>query len=62
MDEDALRTRLRDFGLSEKEVSTYLTILDHGEAKASDIADDAGVSKRYDYSVADDLETRSSSR
>lgn len=58
MDADALRTRLRDFGLSDKEVSTYLTILDHGEAKASVIADDAGVSKRYVYSVADDLETR----
>lgn len=58
MDDDALRTRLRDFGLSDKEVSTYLTILDHGEAKASVIADEAGVSKRYVYSVADDLETR----
>ena len=58
MDESELTARLRGFGLSEKEVATYLTILDHGEAKASTIAEGAGVSKRYVYSVSDELEER----
>jgi HTH-type transcriptional regulator, sugar sensing transcriptional regulator len=58
MDESELTARLRGFGLSEKEVATYLTILDHGEAKASTVAEDAGVSKRYVYSVSDELEER----
>ncbi len=58
MDESELTARLRSFGLSEKEVATYLTILDHGEAKASAIAEGAGVSKRYVYSVSDELEER----
>lgn len=58
MDDPTLARLLREFGLSEKEIDTYLTILDHGEAKASVIADDAGVSKRYVYSVSEDLEER----
>lgn len=58
MDDASLRKQLRSFGLSEKEVDTYLTILSHGEAKASTIADDAGVSKRYVYSISEDLEER----
>ena len=47
MDDATLRAHLRRFGLSEKEVDTYLTLLEHGEATASTIADVAGVSKRY---------------
>lgn len=58
MDDATLERLLRKFGLSEKEVDTYLTILDHGEAKASTIADDAGVSKRYVYSLSERLEER----
>lgn len=58
MDDPTLSGLLREFGLSDKEIDTYLTILDHGEAKASVIADDAGVSKRYVYSVSEDLEER----
>lgn len=58
MDEATLVDRLRQLGLSEKEVDTYLTILDHGEAKASTVADDAGVSKRYVYSVSETLDDR----
>ncbi|USZ67529.1 TrmB family transcriptional regulator [Halorussus salilacus] len=58
MDDPTLTRLLREFGLSEKEIDTYLTILDHGEAKASVVADDAGVSKRYVYSVSEDLEER----
>ncbi|MFC6726295.1 TrmB family transcriptional regulator, partial [Halobium palmae] len=58
MDDPALGDLLRQFGLSEKEIDTYLVLLEHGEAKASTIADDAGVSKRYVYSVSEQLEER----
>lgn len=58
MDDATLRAHLRRFGLSEKEVETYLTLLEHGEATASQIADVAGVSKRYVYSVSETLEDR----
>ncbi|WP_435361509.1 TrmB family transcriptional regulator [Haloarchaeobius sp. DFWS5] len=58
MDDTTLIDRLARLGLSEKEIDTYLTILDHGEAKASTIAQDAGVSKRYVYSVSEKLQAR----
>jgi sugar-specific transcriptional regulator TrmB len=58
MNESALRNQLKQFGLSEKEIKTYLTILENGEAKASTIADDTGVSKRYVYSICEKLEER----
>lgn len=58
MDDATLRAHLRRFGLSQKEVDTYLTLLEHGEATASTIADVAGVSKRYVYSVSETLEDR----
>ncbi|WP_435064286.1 TrmB family transcriptional regulator [Halobaculum sp. EA56] len=49
---------LKRFGLSDKEVDTYLTLLAHGEAKASTVAEAAGVSKRYVYSASEELEAR----
>ncbi len=58
MDDATLADQLRQLGLSEKEVDTYLTILEHGEAKASTVAEDAGVSKRYVYSVSEKLDDR----
>lgn len=58
MNSAALESQLKQFGLSEKEIQTYLTILEHGEAKASTIADDTGVSKRYVYSICEKLEER----
>ncbi len=58
MDDPTLSELLRQFGLSEKEIDTYLTLLEHGEAKASTIADAAGVSKRYVYSISEKLEER----
>ena len=58
MDDRTLTDLLRRFGLSEKEVDTYLTLLEHGEAKASTVADAAGVSKRYVYSVSESLANR----
>lgn len=58
MDADDLGDLLERFGLSEKEIDTYLAILDHGESKASAIADAADVSKRYVYSISEELEER----
>ena len=58
MSDSPLADELRQFGLSDKETDTYLTILEHGEAKASTIADAAGVSKRYVYSISEKLEER----
>lgn len=58
MDEATLVDLLGRFGFSDKEIDTYLTLLAHGEAKASQIADVAGVSKRYVYSVSETLEDR----
>jgi sugar-specific transcriptional regulator TrmB len=58
MDDTALRRILQQFGLSDKEIDTYLTLLEHGEAKASTVADAAGVSKRYVYSISEKLEDR----
>lgn len=55
MNEAELPGLLTRFGLSEKEIDTYLSLLAHGEAKASTIADDADVSKRYVYSVSESL-------
>ncbi|WP_226006818.1 TrmB family transcriptional regulator [Natrinema salinisoli] len=58
MDDDELAGLLKRFGLSEKETDTYLAILEHGESKASTIADAADVSKRYVYSISEELEER----
>ena len=58
MDDRTLSDLLRRFGLSDKEIDTYLSLLAHGEAKASTIADAAGVSKRYVYSVSESLAER----
>ncbi|QLG48167.1 TrmB family transcriptional regulator [Natrinema halophilum] len=58
MDDDELAELLERFGLSEKETDTYLAILEHGESKASTIADAADVSKRYVYSISEELERR----
>ncbi|WP_265108024.1 TrmB family transcriptional regulator [Halosolutus halophilus] len=58
MDDDDLAELLERFGLSEKEIDTYLAILEHGESKASTISDAADVSKRYVYSISEELEKR----
>lgn len=58
MDDDDLADLLERFGLSEKEIDTYLVILEHGESKASAISDAADVSKRYVYSISEELEKR----
>lgn len=58
LDDAAIAEQFRQFGLSDKEIDTYMAILDQGEAKASEIADETGVSKRYVYSISETLENR----
>lgn len=58
MDDATLSAQLTRLGLSEKEVETYLTVLERGELTASEIADETGVSKRYVYSISESLEER----
>lgn len=64
MDEDDRRTdatlkeELSFFGLSDTEINTYLAVLGSGEATASDIAGDAGVTQRAVYNIAERLEDR----
>ncbi|WP_254546694.1 TrmB family transcriptional regulator sugar-binding domain-containing protein [Halomarina pelagica] len=58
MDDASLEESLRRLGFSAKEVDTYLTILELGEAKASTVANESGVSKRYVYSIAEKLAER----
>lgn len=58
MEDDELADHLRRFGFSEKEVDTYLTILEHGSAKTSTIAEDADVSKRYVYNIVERFDDR----
>jgi sugar-specific transcriptional regulator TrmB len=58
MNDPSIDQLLQQFGLSDKEIDTYLAILEQGEAKASVIADVADVSKRHVYSVAETLADR----
>lgn len=58
MGEAELPALLERFGLSEKAIDTYLAILEQGTATASTIADVSGVSKRYVYSISEELEER----
>lgn len=58
MVEEGISELLSRFGLSDKEVDTYLTLLEHGEAKASEITADADISKRHVYSVSEELEQK----
>lgn len=58
MDDSTLRDRLSALGLSEKETAMYLFVLESGGGKASEIAADTEVSKRYVYSLAEQLADR----
>jgi len=57
-DETALREQLRVFGLSDNEVNTYFALLELGEATASTVAEDAGVTQRTVYNIMERLEAR----
>jgi len=53
-----IRDHLAAFGLSRKEIDTYLAILRRGEATTGDVADAADVSRGYVYEVAETLAER----
>lgn len=58
LDDTSLREELSVFGLSDTEVNTYLTLLRHGEATTNTVADDADVTQRAVYNIAERLEQR----
>jgi sugar-specific transcriptional regulator TrmB len=58
MDDSPLIDKLRLFGLTDKEIQTYLVLLQEGETVVSRVAERAGVSKRHVYNTASKLEDR----
>jgi sugar-specific transcriptional regulator TrmB len=58
LDENALREELSVFGLSDTEIDTYLALLPRGEATTRVVAEDADVTQRAVYGIAERLEER----
>ncbi|WP_276257112.1 TrmB family transcriptional regulator sugar-binding domain-containing protein [Halomontanus rarus] len=58
MTDEDLTDALGSFGLTSKEIDTYLAILESGETTASAVAAQAGVSKRHIYNTAVRLKKR----
>ncbi len=58
LDEATLRDELSVFGLSDTEIDTYLALLTHGEATTRTVAEDADVTQRAVYGIAERLENR----
>lgn len=58
MDDTPLVNKLRSFGLTDKEIQTYLVLLQEGDTVVSQVAERAGVSKRHVYNTASKLEDR----
>ena len=56
--EETLREELGAFGLSETEINTYLALLSHGEATTNTVSQDADVTQRAVYGIAERLENR----
>lgn len=57
-DEADLREELSVFGLSDTEIETYLALLSRGEATTRTVAEDADVTQRAVYGIAERLERR----
>lgn len=57
-DDLALKDELSTFGLSETEIDTYLALLRRGEATTNTVSEDADVTQRAVYSIAERLENR----
>lgn len=58
MGEEQLKERLRRLGLMDKEVQVYLAVLENGSSTVNDIVELTDVSKRYVYTITEDLEDR----
>lgn len=57
-DDSTLRDELETFGLTGTEIDTFLSVLSKGEATTSEISDDADVTQRAVYNIAERLEDR----
>lgn len=57
-DDASLRADLSVFGLSDTEIDTYLTLLSRGEATTRTVAENADVTQRAVYGIAERLEER----
>ena len=57
-DDTTLKERLANFGLSDKEIESYLALLSRGEATASTISGDADVSQQAVYKIVERLADR----
>jgi sugar-specific transcriptional regulator TrmB len=55
---ERLRDNLKLLGLSDKEISVYLTILDHGKVTVSRVIDESDVSRRHVYQMCERLDDR----
>lgn len=53
-----LRDELETFGLTGTEIDTFLSVISSGEATTSEISDDADVTQRAVYNIAERLEDR----
>lgn len=56
MEDGEIRTRLEQFGFSEKAVDAYLRIVDHGRVKLSTVAEEADIATSYVYELCSQLE------
>lgn len=57
-DDRALREELSVFGLSDTEIDTYFALLSQGEATTRTVSEDADVTQRAVYGIAERLERR----
>lgn len=57
-DGTGFRTELGRFGLTDTEIDTYLVVLTRGEATTSAVAEDADVTQRAVYDIAERLQQR----
>lgn len=58
VDDQTLRDELNVFGFSDTEIDTYLAILEQGETTVSTVSDEADVTQRAVYNIAERLEDR----
>ncbi|WP_436927054.1 TrmB family transcriptional regulator [Halosimplex amylolyticum] len=58
VDDQTLRDELNVFGFSDTEIDTYLAVLEHGETTVRTISDEADVTQRAVYNIAERLEDR----
>ncbi|WP_123533469.1 TrmB family transcriptional regulator [Halosimplex salinum] len=58
VDDGTLREELNVFGFSDTEIDTYLAVLEHGETTVSTVSEEADVTQRAVYNIAERLADR----